>query len=349
MYNYTDKIRICSECNIEFIGAKSGRLPKVLLCPECKKEKMEVVCLICGTEMKNGKKYCSKSCITKASWQNEEYRKKRSEQSKQLWQNEEHRNNVSEKCKLFWSAPEMKKRLQEIRKESWTDERREQFSATRKEMWKNSEYREMMINGIVGVWDRPGEKERRSIISSEANNRPEVKEKMSRALKKVWALPGVREQRSLIAKEVNNRPEVKEKISNAMISYWAIPENAIRHSLNMYKFKEYVLPSGKMVKVQGFEPQVLDEIFSKYSEDDVEIRKFVRYEFDGKMRNHYPDIYIKSENKIIDVKSHFTFHKHVEKNIAKQKSLIEQGFIYEFRIPDDLLLEEKLNNFMFNI
>jgi len=37
------------------------------------------------------------------------------------------------------------------------------------------------------------------------------------------------------------------------------------------------------------------------------------YEFEDKRRRYYPDIYIKSQNKIIEVKSDYTFYKEYDK------------------------------------
>jgi hypothetical protein len=55
---------------------------------------------------------------------------------------------------------------------------------------------------------------------------------------------------------------------------------------------------------------------------------------DDKIHKHYPDIYIKSENKIIEVKSIRTFELHKDKVLLKRKSAIELGFLYELWIYD---------------
>lgn len=53
-----------------------------------------------------------------------------------------------------------------------------------------------------------------------------------------------------------------------------------------------------------------------------------------KIHKHYPDIYIKSENKIIEVKSTRTFELHKDKVLIKKKSAIDAGFKYELWIYD---------------
>lgn len=78
-----------------------------------------------------------------------------------------------------------------------------------------------------------------------------------------------------------------------------------------------MLPSGRIVKIQGYEPQVLDELLKTYVENDIvigvkEMNKTIgqiKYEFEGRLKTYYPNFYIKSENKIIEVKSQWTFDK----------------------------------------
>jgi hypothetical protein len=50
------------------------------------------------------------------------------------------------------------------------------------------------------------------------------------------------------------------------------------------------------------------------------------------LRNYFPDIYIKSTNTIIEVKSQWTFDNWKEKNLAKEQACLQQGFNFEFII-----------------
>ena len=52
----------------------------------------------------------------------------------------------------------------------------------------------------------------------------------------------------------------------------------------------------------------------------------------GKESTFYPDIYIPSENKIIEVKSTFTYDKFEEKNEEKLTSTAAQGYNIEYWI-----------------
>jgi hypothetical protein len=59
---------------------------------------------------------------------------------------------------------------------------------------------------------------------------------------------------------------------------------------------------------------------------------FFHYECEGSTHRYYPDIYIKSENQIIEVKSTYTFNKEKEKNLIKRESVINKGINFKFII-----------------
>ena len=101
--------------------------------------------------------------------------------------------------------------------------------------------------------------------------------------------------------------------------------------------KEYKFETGEIKLVQGYEPfalKILEEQGYKYNDIKIEGVE-IKYSFDNNSnRVHRPDIYIPKENRIIEVKSLRTYNLHLEQNIVKQKSSIEQGFIYEYWIFD---------------
>jgi hypothetical protein len=106
------------------------------------------------------------------------------------------------------------------------------------------------------------------------------------------------------------------------------------------QFKNYILPSGELIKIQGYENFALDILFKEYSENDIlvsnsDIRSHLgvfNYMYEDKNRTYLPDIYIKSSNKIIEVKSKWTYELEIEKNILKRKSCIDNGISFEFWI-----------------
>lgn len=104
------------------------------------------------------------------------------------------------------------------------------------------------------------------------------------------------------------------------------------------KFKTYTCPSGACRKIQGYEHFALDRLFltEKLHEFDVytdrkEVPR-ISYTDNSKQRYYFPDIWIKSQNKLIEVKSTWTYKLHKETNILKWKASREKGYACEFWI-----------------
>ena len=104
-----------------------------------------------------------------------------------------------------------------------------------------------------------------------------------------------------------------------------------------YRWKEYIMPSGKSIKVQGYEPQALDFLLTKYTEDEIissrkEIPKIWYFTDNGNSHRYYPDFYIPKENLIIEVKSTYTVKCDIEKNLLKKEATINSGYEYQLLI-----------------
>ena len=119
------------------------------------------------------------------------------------------------------------------------------------------------------------------------------------------------------------------------------PEISEKASKNAYQMKKYTLPSGKIIDYQGYENYALDIILKdkKINENDIiskrtEVPK-IYYKFEDKERIHFVDIYIKSKNRCIEVKSTWTFEKNKDKVFEKQKAGKKTGFEYEIWIFDN--------------
>ena len=119
-------------------------------------------------------------------------------------------------------------------------------------------------------------------------------------------------------------------------------EIVIKLSKNAYKLKEYILPSGKIIKVQGYEPFALNELITidNITEDDIitgcgNVPKIIYYDEEQKEHHHYVDIYIPSQNKMIEVKSTWTAEKKKDCIFLKQNACKEQGYLYEIWVYND--------------
>lgn len=74
------------------------------------------------------------------------------------------------------------------------------------------------------------------------------------------------------------------------------------------------------------------DIFTKNSEIEKLIGKFTYFDDDMKEHRYYPDIYIKSENRIIEVKSDFTYELDITKNQKKKESVIYRNIKFNFLV-----------------
>lgn len=98
-----------------------------------------------------------------------------------------------------------------------------------------------------------------------------------------------------------------------------------------YKWKEYTLPSGKIIKYQGYEDKLLDELLLEYHEDEIltsraDMPEFWYIGLDGKNHRYFPDCYIPKTNTIYEVKSEWTLNSSFETNILKFNSVRYKGY-----------------------
>jgi hypothetical protein len=308
---------------------------------------MICICKNCNKEFESlvEKKCCSKSCVSKLPWKDPEYKKKMSEKRKEYMNRPDIKQKNSETQKRVQGTAEAKKRNSEAQKIAQNRvDVKEKFQHQMKEYWSNKENRNLQSERQREYTNRPEVKEKISVTSKEVNARPGVKECQSKATFKQWEDPIFKDNMLIKRKEYMNRPDVKERYAEQMSirakKMWGNPDFADNFFKNSFKYKEYLMPSGKVVKIQGYEPQVLTELLKTYSEDDIvigvkemnkEIGK-IEYEYEGSKHTYYPDFYIKSENKIIEVKSHWTYLFHKNKNLAKEQACLKQGFNFEFKI-----------------
>jgi hypothetical protein len=116
-------------------------------------------------------------------------------------------------------------------------------------------------------------------------------------------------------------------------------QNKIAKS-NKFKIKEYKFPSGRIDNVLGYEPYMLDILINEGIEEndiftnfDCPIIKW--FDYQEKEHKHIPDIFIKSKNTIIEVKSEYTSGKEFIQTILLKKQYAEsQGFIYKIIVID---------------
>ncbi len=147
-------------------------------------------------------------------------------------------------------------------------------------------------------------------------------------------------------------PEFVKKQSDAMKATFIakygvdapmkVPEIVEKSMANAYDRYPYTLPSGKVIEIQGYENMALDDLFAAgYTEKDVaaglDYKRIPIIDYqqdDDTWHKYYPDIYIKSENKIVEVKSEFYYKNAKAINLAKYAATIAAGYAMEFWVYD---------------
>ncbi len=142
----------------------------------------------------------------------------------------------------------------------------------------------------------------------------------------------------------NKVPEIREKIKQTNLKRYGVEypsqlkEIMEKTQKNAKKYKEYTMPSGIIRKVQGYESFALDELIKTYSEDDIKTDRKdiprITYIINDKNKYYFPDIYIKSENKIIEVKSTWTYSCKEDNIQEKSNATKSAGYNYEIWIYD---------------
>ena len=139
-------------------------------------------------------------------------------------------------------------------------------------------------------------------------------------------------------------PEIREKIKQTNLKRYGVEypsqlkEIMEKTQKNAKKYKEYTMPSGVIRKVQGYESFALNELVKIYSEDDIKTDRKdiprITYVINDKNKYYFPDIYIKSENKIIEVKSTWTYSCKEDNIQEKSNATKSAGYNYEIWIYD---------------
>ena len=138
-------------------------------------------------------------------------------------------------------------------------------------------------------------------------------------------------------------PENREKAKKTNIKRYGCenpmhnPEIAEKAQRFQSTNKEYIWKTGETVMVQGYENIVLYELEENgYSFKDIKTNKSdmpeIWYEFEGKRRRYYPDIFIPNENLIIEVKSTFTLEVDWARNQAKFDATKNLGFNFKLEV-----------------
>jgi hypothetical protein len=139
--------------------------------------------------------------------------------------------------------------------------------------------------------------------------------------------------------------QIKEKCKQTNLEKYGVEypsqnsDIAEKQSKTAYKSKDYIFPSGRIERIQGYEHFMLDELLEQenISEDDIIVNRkevpTIWYEdANGKQRRYFVDCFIKSQNRCIETKSTWTAKKKQDCIFLKQKALQDAGYICEIWI-----------------
>lgn len=138
-------------------------------------------------------------------------------------------------------------------------------------------------------------------------------------------------------------PKVREKSVDVCMEKYGVanvsqvPEVHDKIMKSVRRRKEYTMPSGRRVVLQGYEPFALDMLLEQYAEEliavDTDQKPRIEYTAsDGITHYYFPDIFIPSENLIIEVKSKWTYESALEVNRLKRDACRAAGYQFQFLV-----------------
>ena len=141
--------------------------------------------------------------------------------------------------------------------------------------------------------------------------------------------------------------EVKQKSINTMQERYnvdhalQIAEVSAKALNNSFKSKPFTYPCGNVIQVQGFEPFALEVLveqekkFEDITTDRTQVPEIWYKTEDDKKHRYFCDILLHNEDKIIEVKSDWTYKQGEETIIPlKAQACIDAGFEFEIWIFD---------------
>jgi hypothetical protein len=116
-------------------------------------------------------------------------------------------------------------------------------------------------------------------------------------------------------------------------------EVQVKSEATSFAFKDYMMPNGTVVKYQGYENLALDELVQLYEDEDIRVGRSdvpsVNYYVGDKKHVYFPDFFIPSDNKIIEVKSQWTIQLRRGNIEEKAQATVKAGYKYEIWVYND--------------
>ena len=139
--------------------------------------------------------------------------------------------------------------------------------------------------------------------------------------------------------------EFQEQIKKTNLDKYGVehhsqnPEIAEKMQKMSFRLKQYTMPSGKVIGYQGYENFAYNELINveKIDEEDLitnrkDVPEIWYLDSVGVRRRHYVDIYIKSQNRCVEVKSTWTANNKNSNIFEKQSAAISENYGYKYEI-----------------
>lgn len=340
-YSYGSIIKFCNEHNIKlavnYSNEKLNSSSKVLIiCKDCNEETLK-----CLNYMIKTKCDLCKKCITKKSL---------IKQKKTLLE----RYGVEHQCQI----PEVKNKIKETFINKYGVDNPAKLEVTKQKQY-DTNLKRYGVKFLVHNEDIKKKMDETNIIKYGVDNvlkSKTIQETIKNTNIEKYGVDNPAKNKDVIEKMKNTNLErygcqfpiqnkdIKQKMINTNIATYGyadpIKNEIIAEKIlhNSFKAKKYTTDSGKILTYQGFENFALKEVLNTYNENDIVNSRIdvpkIFYLHNGKEKRHYVDIYVKSCNLCIEVKSDYTITLKNDEILLKQASAKNMGYNYEIWVYD---------------
>jgi len=128
--------------------------------------------------------------------------------------------------------------------------------------------------------------------------------------------------------------EIKDKMKKTCLEKYGVEYSIQNDDVYNKKISSgYNVKKFKNMFYQGtYELDFLEKYYNRITISKI---KSIKYDFDNNTKKYYPDFFIPKLNLIVEIKSDYYYNKQIEKNLAKQKACLEQGYNFIFIINKD--------------
>lgn len=143
----------------------------------------------------------------------------------------------------------------------------------------------------------------------------------------------------------SQRPDVRAKCVQTSLERYGVEHPmqdakiAERASKAAYNLKDFTYPCGTTIKVQGYEPFALKYLVEQgYACQDITTKRTdvpeIWYVKGERPARYFCDIFIAKDNRIIEVKSTWTYEKDKDDLVLKERACVDAGYAFELYVYD---------------